>query len=455
MTSLRSKLILGFLAVSALGIALGMVFAGLSTSGEFRRFVFSLNRDDLLGRLTTYYSDVGSWGGVEAGLAEGLPAPPNPRMHMRGPGMFTLIDATGRVIVGGPGYRPGELLTGQTLRSFDPIEVEGATVGWLVVPGDAFAESGGESLFFRRVNNTLLLAAIGAFGVALLAGALAARSLTRPLRELTAATQAVAAGDFERKVEVGSRDELGALAAAFNRMSQALAESQRLRRQMTADVAHELRTPLAVILGHVDAVEDGVLPEPAGAMRIIREETERLSRLVEDLRTLTRADAGELALLRQPIELDDLVQHVVSAYLPQARAKQIELQAEDASASAAVEVDRDRMVQVISNLLSNALFHTPTGGKVVVRCEPIPSGARISIHDSGPGIPPEDLARIFDRFYRTDKSRRREDGGSGLGLAIARSIVEAHGGRIWAESPPGEGATISIDLPRKSGGETS
>jgi signal transduction histidine kinase len=453
MTSLRTKLILGFLAVSALGIALGMTFAGLSTSGEFRRFVFSLNREDLQGRLTAYYREEGSWRDVETVLAGGLPPPPDPRPHLRG--IFTLIDGTGRVIVGGQEYRPGELLSSQMLSGFESIVIDGSTVGWLAVPGDAFAPTGGESDFLRRVNNTLLLGAAAAFVVALLAGALVARSLTRPLREMTAATRAVADGDFDRKVNVQSSDELGALAASFNRMSEALGEAQRLRRQMTADIAHELRTPLAVILGHVEALQDGVLTDPADAGRVIREEAERLARLVDDLRTLTRADAGELALLPRPVDLDELVRNVVSAYQPQAKAKDIELRAEVAPGLAPVPLDRDRMVQVISNLLSNALFHSPARGRVIVRGEAISTGARLSVRDSGPGIAHEDLPRIFDRFYRTDKSRRREDGGSGLGLAIARSIIEAHRGRIWAENPPGGGATFIIDLPGEQNGETS
>jgi signal transduction histidine kinase len=448
MTSLRTKLILVFLTVSALGIALGMIFASVSTSGEFRRFVFSLNREDLQGRLAAYYAEHGSWSGVEAGLVEGLPPPHEERPHSLRPEMFTLTDEAGRVIVGGPEHETGSQLSSQQLAPFEPIEVAGTTVGWLVVPGDAFPPTGGESLFFHRVNNTLLLGAVAAFAVALVAGALAARSLTRPLLELTAATQAVAAGDFERKVNVKSSDELGALAESFNRMSAALAEAQKLRRRMTADIAHELRTPLSIILGHVDAVEDGVLTNSAESIRVIREETERLSRLVEDLRTLTRADAGELALERRPVAVADLVARVLAAYQPQAAAKDIALTAEIEADLPPIELDPDRMLQVLNNLLANALFHTPAGGRITVGGAATPSGVRLTVQDSGPGFPPEDVGRIFDRFYRSDKARRREDGGSGLGLAIARSIVEAHGGAIGAQNTPGQGAAIVIDLPR-------
>ncbi|MBF8256136.1 MAG: hypothetical protein HW375_1043 [Anaerolineales bacterium] len=446
MTSLRSKLVLVFLAVSALGIAFGMIFASLSTSGEFRRFVFSLNQEDLQSRLADYYVENGAWTGVETGLVAGLP-PPDTRPRLQ-PEMFTLADGAGLVIVGGAQHQAGLILSSEQLAEFESIEVDGTTVGWMTVPGNAFAPRGGETDFFRRVNNTLLLGAVAAFAVALVAGAVAARSLTRPLRDLTHAARAVAAGDFERKVVIGSRDELGTLAEAFNQMSRALAASQRLRRQMTADIAHELRTPLSIILGHLDAVEDGVLTGSADTTRIIREETERLARLVEDLRTLTRADAGELALARRPIDIGDLVARAVSAYQPQATTADVDLTAETQAGLEPIELDPDRMLQVLNNLVANALFHTPAGGRIVVRGTMASSGIRLTVQDSGPGFPPEDVGRVFDRFYRSDDARRREDGGSGLGLTIARSIVEAHGGTIEAQNTPGEGAAIIIELPR-------
>jgi signal transduction histidine kinase len=446
MTSLRSKLVLVFLAVSALGIALGMIFASLSTSGEFRRFVFSLNQEDLQSRLADYYVNNGAWTGVDAVLAAGLP-PPDTRPRFQ-PEMFTLADGAGRVIVGGAQHQAGLQLSSEQLAGFESIEVDGTTVGWMTVPGSAFAPRGGEADFFRRVNSTLLLGAVAAFAVALVAGAVAARSLTRPLRDLTHAARAVAAGDFERKVVIGSRDELGTLAEAFNQMSRALAASQRLRRQMTADIAHELRTPLSIILGHLDAVEDGVLTGTADTTRIIREETERLARLVEDLRTLTRADAGELALSRRPIDVGDLVARALAAYLPQAAAKDTALKAEIEPGLEPIELDPDRMLQVLNNLLANALFHAPAGGRILIRGTMTSSGIRLIVQDSGPGFPPEDVGRVFDRFYRSDNARRREDGGSGLGLTIARSIVEAHGGTIEAQNTHGEGAAIIIELPR-------
>jgi signal transduction histidine kinase len=283
--------------------------------------------------------------------------------------------------------------------------------------------------------------------VSLLLGIFLARTLTRPIREITTATRAVAEGDLEHKVPVRSRDELGELATSFNLMSTKLAQSVNLRRQMTADIAHELRTPISVILGHTEAMHDGVLPPSEETYNIIRDEALRLERMVDDLRTLSRADAGELVFTYRPVSVQDLVDQAVKAYRPHASKKNINLHLETYPDIPEVNIDPDRMAQVLSNLLSNALRYTPQGGDITISARHTAGEVEIRVHDSGPGIESEELSNIFDRFYRADKSRQRESGGSGLGLAIAKSIVEGHGGRIWAESEQGEGTTIVIALP--------
>jgi signal transduction histidine kinase len=443
MRSLRTKLILGFVSISALGIVLGLVVSAASTFGEFRRFTFSRNQQLLREELAGYYLDHGGWG-------ERMMMPPFQRqgqVPLMAPAMFTVVDADGVVRFGGPGYVPGQRLAPQVYQGAVPVEVDGDVVGWLIVGREAFAQTGSERQFFERLTTTFLLGAGAASVTALLAGALLARSLTRPLVELTAATRAVAAGDFGRKVSVESRDELGQLAHSFNRMSQALETWRQQRRRMTADIAHELRTPLTIILGHLDAIEDGVLQRGDRALEVIRDETNRLARLVEDLRILTRADAGELHLTRRPVDLNDLARQAVEAHRIEARPKNVDLRLESSDGPAPAEVDGDRMLQVLDNLLANALRHSPEGGTVTVGVGGAGQGARLWVRDGGPGIPEDELGRVFERFYRTDQARRREDGGSGLGLAIARSIVEAHGWRIWVESAPGAGSTFLIGAP--------
>jgi signal transduction histidine kinase len=308
-----------------------------------------------------------------------------------------------------------------------------------------------EAGFIQRTNLLLLYSALMASAVALILGVYLSRTLTRPIRELTRATHAVSEGDLSQQVRVRSRDELGELASAFNRMSAELARSVNARRQMTADIAHELRTPLSLILGHAEAVHDGVLPPTRENFEIIREEAGRLEHLVDDLRTLSLADAGELSLDLQPVAPQKLLQDVAGLYRYQVQKKNVTLDLGLESPLPDLKVDPGRMTQVLTNILENALRFTPDGKRISMSARRVEDEIEIAILDSGPGIAAGDLDRIFDRFYRIDPARHREAGGSGLGLAIARSIIQAQGGQIRAESRPGNGLKILILLPTVAG----
>jgi signal transduction histidine kinase len=216
---------------------------------------------------------------------------------------------------------------------------------------------------------------------------------------------------------------------------------------MTADIAHELRTPLSLILGHAEAIEDGVLPATPETVGIIHDEARSLARLVDDLRTLSLADAHQLTMAIQPVSPADLLQRAANTYRPRAAEHGITLSVDAADGLPRVAADSDRVAQVLGNLLSNALRHTPQGGTITLRAVEERALVRFGVSDTGPGIAADDLPRIFDRFYRGDASRHRESGGSGLGLGIARSLVEAQGGRIWADSPPRGGASFWFTLP--------
>jgi two-component system, OmpR family, sensor histidine kinase BaeS len=447
MRSLSAKLILAFLTVSLAGVLLVAVLAGRVTAGEFGHFMLRQNQEFLLETLSLYYQEQGSWAGAAALLRAGQMRG-HGQMHGMGPALdVALADSSGRIVVPGAGHRTGTQVSAAILRQGVAIEVEGQQVGTLLggqaVPIVMMQTAAIE--FLQRVNRAIFLATIGAAFLALFLGTWLARALTRPLRELTAATRAVAGGDFDRHVPVRSEDELGQLAAAFNQMSADLSHGRELRRQMTADIAHELRTPLSVILGHAEALRDGVLPANAATFEVVHEEALRLNRLVDDLRTLSLAEAGELELIRRPIAPARLLSQVAAAQAPRAAQQNVSLQTEVAPDLPPVAMDPDRMAQVLGNLLDNALRHTPAEGQVTLAAEASNGAVLFRVSDSGPGIDPADLPHVFDRFYRADKSRRR--GGSGLGLAIARSIVDAHNGRIWAESPPGRGARFFIQLP--------
>jgi signal transduction histidine kinase len=303
------------------------------------------------------------------------------------------------------------------------------------------------SAFLDRINLQILVGALVAIGLALLLAIILSRTLTRPIRELTLATQVVASGNPAQQVPVRSRDELGQLAASFNHMSADLARSFDLRRQMTADVAHELRTPISIILGHAEAVHDGVLPASPETFEIVREEAERLEHLVDDLRTLSMADAGELKLSMQPHSVVGLIHGAEKIFAHQARQKGIVIETRLDADLTEIDVDARRVREVLTNVLDNAVRYTPAGGLIRISANRVNGDLEIRIEDSGPGVEADDLDRIFERFYRTEAARTREEGGSGLGFAIARSIVEKHSGKIWAESEPGHGLIVIIRLP--------
>jgi signal transduction histidine kinase len=230
-------------------------------------------------------------------------------------------------------------------------------------------------------------------------------------------------------------------------MSAELSRSVNSRKQMTADIAHELRTPLSLILGHAEAVHDGVLPPSPENFEIIREEATRLEQLVNDLRTLSLADAGELSIQLQTVEPQRLIHEVASLYQYQAQQKNVTLELDVAPDLPTIEVDPGRMTQVLTNILDNALRHTPDSGRIILTAHEINDMVELSVQDNGPGLNIDDVHRIFERLYRADAARQR-DGGSGLGLAIAKSIVQAHGGQVSAESEPGSGLKIKLRLPK-------
>jgi signal transduction histidine kinase len=451
MRSISLKLALAFLGTSLISILAIALLARWTTGREFDRYTFGQNKDDLVTALAAYYSTHGSWAGInEAPLFISGTFPDVPEYGKPAPMaiQITVVDQDGQVIRGGPPYMFGEILPASELENGTPIEVNGVVVGTLLVGREALRENPLAQDFFRRTDELLIFSALGVTVIALIMGFFLSRTITRPIRELTKATQAVSEGDLSQQVPVRSRDELGELARSFNKMSTDLARSVNTRRQMTADIAHELRTPLSVILGHADAVCDGVLPPSVETVEIIRDEASRLEHLINDLRILSLADAGELSLDIQSVPPRELLEEIHQRYKVQANLKHIELHVDAPSDLPYMEVDPGRMTQVLTNILENALRHTPESGQVILSAQKEQNLIRISVQDSGPGVAEDELERIFGRFYRTDPSRQRtEEGGSGLGLAIAKSIVERHNGTIRAESGAGQGLKIIISLP--------
>ena len=450
MRSISTKLIIAFLSVGVISVAIIFTTARLNTRSEFLRFLSDQSRTDLISAMANYHHQNGSWDGVQIlFLTIATPDPDADQGAQIRP--FTLADPNGTAIYStSTRYTPGVKISDNDLEHGVPIVDGGKIIGVYVPAPMPFGGNPREREFIDRTNLTLLYGALIAAVIAWLLAVVLSRTLTRPIRELTQATHAVSEGDLSQQVAVRSNDELGELAKAFNRMSSELSRSINSRKQMTADIAHELRTPLSLILGHAEAVHDGVLPPSTENFEIIREEATRLEHLVDDLRTLSLADAGELSILPEVIEPERLVNEVANAYQYLAQRKNISLELDVAPHLPTIEADPGRLTQVLTNILDNALRHTPEGGQIIISAKQGGDQVELAIQDSGPGLKPEDLARIFDRFYRADASRQRGDGGSGLGLAIAKSIVQAHNGQLTAESEAGQGLKVIIRLPAQS-----
>ena len=437
---LTTKLILAFLVVSLFSTGIIVVFTRVATNREFDKFVNNQYEADLVDQLATYYQENQTWDGIEKNFK---------RDHNGArPLFFSIADTNGKVIVAGMDHRLQEIVRASELKAGTQIQVNGETVGVLLLntPPD---KNPLEAEFLRRLSQSIYLSAIGTIILAFILGAILSGTITRPIRELTKATHDMAGGKFGQQVPVRSRDEIGELASSFNKMNDDLARSFNLRKQMTADIAHELRTPLSLIIGHAEAVHDGVLPPSKENFEIIREEAERLEQLVNDLRTLSLADAGELSVDFQPVEINKFLSDIQSHYMVPFNQKRIALNFEPDPVILQANLDPIRFSQVLTNILDNALRYTPEEGRVDMTVKQNGDRVEIIIQDSGEGVTREDAAHLFDRFYRADASRTRdsEAGGSGLGLAIAKSIVEMHNGKIWAESKKGKGLKVVIQLP--------
>jgi signal transduction histidine kinase len=331
--------------------------------------------------------------------------------------------------------------------------VEGGRVVQLVYavqPAPPTGFIGGIGATFRFLFEfwwQFLLAGAMAAGIALVVARWLARGMTQPLRDMAAAANRMETGDYTTRVHTRSRDEVGQLANAFNRMSAELQNLEQSRRDLVANVSHELKTPITAIRAHLENLLDGVeRPEPK-TMQVMLAQTERLARLVEQLLELSRLESGEMPLLREAIPLGPLVTQVLSEIEVARSDRGVAVMNQMANDLPPVDADRERVHQVLFNLIDNAVRFTPSGGAVTVTAQRHNGSIEVRVADTGVGIPPEHLPRLFERFYRADPARSREDGGTGIGLAIARSVVEAHGGHIQAQSEIGKGSVFTFDLP--------
>ncbi|MBP6469686.1 MAG: HAMP domain-containing protein [Chloroflexi bacterium] len=460
---LFARLMLAFLIVIVAGGLVTIWLTRQTTAAQFTVYTTSSSRHQaelLAPVLSDFYAEQNTWSGVDALLAPASRDTMGGMMrHGQGNSMLGMwsmmgnrllvVDENGRVLADTENEMVGQQLPADLLQQTGVPILHGAqTIGTVLVTASLQSTAQNE-FFINRVNQAILLSLLAAGALALFFGGLIVWQVVRPLQQLTAAAQKIAAGNLTQQVNVAPGDEIGDLALAFNQMTQRLARAETLRNQMTADIAHELRTPLTVIQGNIEALQDGVFPLTVDALDPILDKTLLLRRLVEDLRQLTLAETGQLSLDMQPTDLHALAAQSAEAFQSTAAERAISLVINSPDELPVVNADRQRMQQVFMNLLANALRYTPDGGAVTIRLALEAGRVRVAVEDTGPGIPPEDRTNVFERFYRADQGRARaaDGSGSGLGLAVVRSIVEAHGGQIGVESAPDQGAAFWFTLP--------
>jgi signal transduction histidine kinase len=307
----------------------------------------------------------------------------------------------------------------------------------------------------QSIDRFLIWGGLLALAIALVLTFVVSDLILAPVQALSVAVRRLGQGDLSHRVRIKSKGELGELALAFNSMATELERTEKLRRNLVADTAHELRTPLSNLRGYLEAIRDGVVkPDPA-AIDSLYEEVALLSRLVEDLQELALAEAGELKLVRQPEDASGLIKKSVATIESKATAKGLSVSIDLPESLPPADIDFHRVSQVLRNLLENAVTHTGRGGSITVAARQMDNMVEVSVADTGEGIPVEDLPNMFERFYRVDKSRARATGGTGLGLTIAKRLVEAHGGQIAVQSEVGKGSRFAFTIPVAGNKETS
>jgi len=305
-----------------------------------------------------------------------------------------------------------------------------------------------EQAFLQDSQRSLGIAAFVAVAVAVALGIIVSILVTGPMRELAVSARKIASGDLAQRVKHRSDDEVGDVSTAFNTMAEQLEMKEKSRKQLLADVAHELRNPLSIVQGNLEAWLDGVIAPTPEQIAPVYDETVLLNRLITDLRELSLAEAGQLKLYLEETDLAGLINAEVAVFQARCQEKGVILHADLAKDLPQVNIDSDRIRQVLHNLLENALHYSTPGGSIKVRAVTQKgNGVLVSVSDTGSGIDPDDMDKVFDHFYKADKARQRNYGGAGIGLALVRKYVELHGGSVWAESEPGRGSTFSFTLP--------
>ena len=451
---LHPKITFAFVATVIITAVTIILIANISINYFFKDFVVQYRTARLeqwANIFTAHYIQRGSWEGIEKIFEE------TAGRRGRGGRLFPedqliLADANGRVVLNTrEPLQENRVLSRSSLAAGLPVEVDAQRVGTLflnpVTPQGAVSL---EEEFSRSVTSAIFFGGVIAVIIAVVLSLSFTKRIISPLYKLDAGVKEFARGNYKARVTLDSQDEFGRLGEAFNAMAQSVERNEEVKRNMTADVAHELRTPLSILQGNLESLQAGIIKPDPEVISSLHDEIIRISMLVNDLQDISLAEAGKLNLTLKDGDMDELFQKVSQAFHYELTLKNITIKIETPEQKISINMDRDKIMQVLLNLMGNALRYTPEGGRIILGAKMKESQVIVYVSDNGPGIKPEDLPYIFERFYRSRKDYDKKNGGSGLGLAIAKGYVEAHGGSIWVENNPrstGGGSIFFFSLP--------
>jgi signal transduction histidine kinase len=453
--NLQTRLLLAFILVIIVTLATASFFVARSSWDEIKRyeeFNNSVRYSRVVSIISRYYFLNGSWDGIQP-IVEQMGTMEEKRIILTDSSSITIADSQKDLVgkayvttdIGEDLYLPIISLPSIFNDNSVPVPDSQIKIGTLYISPQS---SSTLTIYLSSaINRFLIWGGLFAIAIALILTFILSRRILSPVRALITTAKKLGKGDFYQRVNIKDRGEIGELAQTFNSMASDLQRIEKLRRNMVADIAHELRTPLSNVSGYLEAIRDGVIkPEPA-VIASLSEEADLLGRLVSDLQELAIADAGELKLERQPEDLTQLIEQSLKSIQAKVLEKGLSTSMDVPVDLPLVDIDYHRIGQVLRNLLSNAIIHTPSGGNIFVSAVQKDKTIMVSVADTGEGIPADELSNMFERFYRVDKSRARNGGGSGLGLTIAKRLVEAHGGTIEVSSVFGKGSKFSFTVP--------
>lgn len=453
--SLKTRLILTYAAVALVTVLAALLVVRLRSSQSLRNLVIDQQVEELSGMVENYYTANKSLDGfvyyylstlLRNSAESPFSQPPRDTSPEEIRGIRGLVDSEGKTILPMQNLPVGVYVPQRWLEGAREVEVDGTMVAWILVDENSLELSRSEQMFMNQVNLAIAIAAGTGILTAVILGMLLAAGILKPIRRLTEASEQMAQGALGQQVEVTTKDEIGRLSESFNRMSTDLARADDERKRLTADVTHDLSTPLQIISGYIEMYENGDVSLNPQQLGIIKTELENLRRLVGDLTVLAQAEGGGVEILSGPIPPNQLLEQIAQAYQPLASQQRLDLRLDLDETPALINVDEGRMLQVLKNLMGNALRHTPAGGTVTLASK-VGEQVELSVADTGDGIATEDLHLIFERFYQADKARTGSKGKIGLGLAICKALVELQGASIKAESQGlGQGTKLTITI---------